>query len=214
MMNKTMRNVLGGIALLVSMTAGAQEYAPELQLSDDEAVCWYRICNAAPGMEGYAMTDANAVENGGEQDDALRLSVYLLPTEAEDFRSQWKLTAGEDGKVVITNRATGSQISNHSVNSGDHNFTWLTFSNDAPGFAFTSLGDDAYRLAVSQFGATDLDILSENIGIQNLCYAYVLKQGSGPAGICQIIDLLDGYDPSNMNIAKELFERTQKLSLG
>ena len=43
MMNKTMRNVLGGIALLVSMTAGAQEYAPELQLSDDEAVCWYRI---------------------------------------------------------------------------------------------------------------------------------------------------------------------------
>jgi len=74
--------------------------------------------------------------------------------------------------------------------------------------------DDAYRLAVSQFGATDLDILSENIGIQNLCYAYVLKQGSGPAGICQIIDLLDGYDPSNMNIAKELFERTQKLSLG
>ena len=74
--------------------------------------------------------------------------------------------------------------------------------------------DDAYRLAVSQFGATDLDILSENIGIQNLCYAYVLKQGSGPAGICQIIDLLNGYDPSNMNIAKELFERTQKLSLG
>lgn len=146
MMNKTMRNVLGGIALLVSMTAGAQEYAPELQLSDDEAVCWYRICNAAPGMEGYAMTDANAVENGGEQDDALRLSVYLLPTEAEDFRSQWKLTAGEDGKVVITNRATGNQISNHSANSGDHNFTWLTFSNDAPGFIVTSLGDDAYRL--------------------------------------------------------------------
>ena len=29
--------------------------------------------------------------------------------------------------------------------------------------------DDAYRLAVSQLGATDLDILSENIGIQNLC---------------------------------------------
>jgi hypothetical protein len=26
--------------------------------------------------------------------------------------------------------------------------------------------------------------------------------------------LLTGYDPSNMTIAKELFERTQKLSLG
>ena len=28
--------------------------------------------------------------------------------------------------------------------------------------------DDAYRLAISQLGATDIDILSENIGIQNL----------------------------------------------
>ena len=28
--------------------------------------------------------------------------------------------------------------------------------------------DDAYRLAVSQLGATDIDILSENIGIQTL----------------------------------------------
>jgi len=73
--------------------------------------------------------------------------------------------------------------------------------------------DDAYRLAVSQLGTTDLDILSENIGIQNLCYVYVLKQGGGPAGLCRIFDLLNGYQPGNMTIAKKLFEQAQKLSL-
>ena len=72
--------------------------------------------------------------------------------------------------------------------------------------------DDAYRLAVSQLGATDLDILSENIGIQNLCYVYVLKQGGGPAGLCRIFDVLNGYQPGNMTIAKKLFEQAQKLS--
>ena len=72
--------------------------------------------------------------------------------------------------------------------------------------------DDAYRLAVSQLGATDLDILSENIGIQNLCYVYVLKQGGGPAGLCRIFDLLNGYQPGNMAVAKKLFEQAQKLS--
>ena len=72
--------------------------------------------------------------------------------------------------------------------------------------------DDAYRLAVSQLGATDLDILSENIGIQNLCYVYVLKQGGGPAGLCRIFDLLNGNQLSNMTIAKKLFEQAQKLS--
>ena len=140
----SLKRLFMGLALLTSLSASAQEFDSELQLSSD-VVYWYRICSAVPGMEGYAMTDANAVENGGEQDDALRLSIYLLPTEAEDFRSQWKLTAGEDGKVVITNRATGFQISNTSQRVGDHNLTWLTGSG-APGFTVTSLGDYAFKL--------------------------------------------------------------------
>lgn len=74
--------------------------------------------------------------------------------------------------------------------------------------------DDAYRLAIIQLGATDLDILSESIGIQNICYAYVLKQGGGPADLCMIFDLLNGYDPDNMTQAKQLFEQAQKLKLG
>ena len=72
--------------------------------------------------------------------------------------------------------------------------------------------DDAYRLAVSQLGTTDLDILSENIGIQNLCYIHVLKRGGGPAELCQIYDWLNGEDPGNMELAKQLFKLASTLN--
>ena len=71
--------------------------------------------------------------------------------------------------------------------------------------------DDAYRLAVSQLGTTDLDILSENIGLQNLCFVYVLKRGGGPAELCQIYDWLNGSDSGNMALAKTLFEQARTL---
>lgn len=147
MICKTFRHVLLGFGLLASLSAGAQDFDSELQLSgSDGIVYWYRICNAAPGMELYAMTDLNAAAEGDDQEDLLHLAVHMIPTETGDYRSQWKLTAGEDGKVILTNRATGSQISNHSASAGDHNYTWLTNSGDAPGFTVTALGDDAFKL--------------------------------------------------------------------
>ena len=147
MINKTFKHVLLGFSLMASLSAGAQEFDSELQLSgNNDVVYWYRICNAAPGMEGYAMTDLNGAVDGEDQEDVLRLAVCMIPTETGDYRSQWKLTAGEDGKVILTNRATGSQISNHSGGNGNHNVTWLTLSGDAPGFTFTSLGDNAFKL--------------------------------------------------------------------
>ena len=138
----SLKRLFMGLALLTSLSASAQEFDSELQLSSD-VVYWYRICSAVPGMEGYAMTDLNGEVEGEDHEDALHLAVYMLPTETEDYRSQWKLTAGEDGKVVITNRATGFQISNTSQSDGDHNLTWLTASG-APGV--TSLGDYAFKL--------------------------------------------------------------------
>jgi hypothetical protein len=143
---KSLKTLSLGVALLASLSANAQEFDSELQLSTD-IVYWYRICSAVPGMESYAMTDLNGEVEGGDHEDVLYQNVFMMPTETEDYRSQWKLTAGENGKVIITNRATGSQISNQSSNNdGDHNKTWLTFSSDAPGFTVTSLGDYAFKL--------------------------------------------------------------------
>lgn len=73
--------------------------------------------------------------------------------------------------------------------------------------------DDAYRLATSQLGATDIDILSENVGLQNLCYVYILRHGGGQAELCNVIGLLRGADPNNDAMAKELMKHAQKLTL-
>ncbi len=73
--------------------------------------------------------------------------------------------------------------------------------------------DDAYQLAVTQLGATDLDILSENIGLQNLCCVYVIKQGGGETGLCRLYDWMKGPDESNKALAKEVFRQAQSLSM-
>ena len=73
--------------------------------------------------------------------------------------------------------------------------------------------NEAYQLAVAQLGATDLDILSENIGLQNLCYVYVLKQGGGLKELCQLLDWIKGPGEGNTAIAKDLLEQVQALSL-
>ena len=167
MIYRTFRNLFWGISLLAALSASAQEqeFDSELQLSNDEVVYWYRICSAVPGMEDYAMTDANSTEDGKDHEDVLRMAVYLLPTETDNHASQWKLTAGEDGKVILTNRATGSQISNQSRSNANQNVTWLTFSSDAPGFTFTSLGDDAFKLeSVEDDGVNRCLALAERDG--------------------------------------------------
>lgn len=139
MINRFFRSVFLGVSLLTTLSASAQEYDSELQLSTD-IIYWYRICSAVPGMEGYAMTDPCSLT-----EDVMSYVVHLLPTETDNYASQWKLTAGEDGKVILTNRATGKQISNTSFNIDNHNMTWLT-SSDAQGFTVTSLGDYAFKL--------------------------------------------------------------------
>ena len=137
---KLLKTLSLGVALLATLSASAQDFDSELQLSTD-IVYWYRICSAVPGMESYAMTDPASLTA-----EISSYMIHLLPTETEDYRSQWKLTAGEDGKVIITNRATGNQVSNRSFNFDNHNYTWLNFSSDAPGFTVTSLGDYAFKL--------------------------------------------------------------------
>lgn len=143
MIYKTFRRVFLGVGLLTALSAGAQEFDSELQLSNDETVYWYRICNALPGMEDYAMTDYNGMTVLAQYFE----TVFLLPTETDNYHSQWKLTAGENGKIILTNRATGHQIDSKSSASDNtnHNFTLINNSG-TPGFTATSLGDNAFKL--------------------------------------------------------------------
>lgn len=134
---KRLRFLLFGVALFSAATAGAQQFDTELQMSNAETTCWYRICSAVTGMQDFVMTDCSSVDE--------TYPVQLLKTETTDEKSQWKLTAGEDGKVILTNRATGKQLNNVSVAVDIFNVTQLT-DEGAPGFKVTELGDAAFSL--------------------------------------------------------------------
>ena len=69
----------------------------------------------------------------------------------------------------------------------------------------------AYQIATFQMGLTDLDIISSTIGIQDICIAFVLKQGSGKAGIKFIFDSLNGESESNDMLAEMLTDTISNL---
>ena len=72
--------------------------------------------------------------------------------------------------------------------------------------------DDAYQLALYQLGATDIDILSETVGIQNLCIVHILKSGKGLPGLRQMLDTINGISTVNESIASLLYQQAMRLS--
>ncbi len=71
--------------------------------------------------------------------------------------------------------------------------------------------EGAYQIACYQIGLTDLDIISSSIGPQDLCIAYILKNGGGKAGIRHMFDLLNGESESNDMMAEMLLEQSKGL---
>jgi hypothetical protein len=71
--------------------------------------------------------------------------------------------------------------------------------------------EDAYQLALSQLSFTDLDIVSETIGLQNLCIVYVLKNGGGMSELKTMFDLLHGPRNDNERIAEIAFRQASSL---
>ena len=71
--------------------------------------------------------------------------------------------------------------------------------------------EGAYQIACYQIGLTDLDIISSSIGPQDLCIAYILKNGGGKGGIKHMFDILNGESASNETIAELLLEQSKDL---
>ena len=71
--------------------------------------------------------------------------------------------------------------------------------------------EGAYQIACYQIGLTDLDIISSSIGPQDLCIAFILKNGGGKAGIKYMFDILNGESESNEMIAEMLLEQSKDL---
>ena len=71
--------------------------------------------------------------------------------------------------------------------------------------------EGAYQIACYQIGLTDLDIISSSIGPQDLCIAFILKNGGGKTGIKHMFDLLNGESESNELMADMLLEQSKDL---
>lgn len=72
--------------------------------------------------------------------------------------------------------------------------------------------DDAYQLALFQLGSTDIDILSSNIGLQNLCIVHILKAGEGKQGLRKMFDIVNGKSDHNNDMAEIVMQQAAKLS--
>ncbi len=71
--------------------------------------------------------------------------------------------------------------------------------------------DDAYQLALFQLGSTDIDILSETVGVQNLCIVHILKNGMGKQGLIDMLNVINGHHAQNETIASMLIEEVNRL---
>ena len=72
-------------------------------------------------------------------------------------------------------------------------------------------GEAAYQIACFQMGLTDLDILSSSVAPQNLCTAYILRNGGGKAGLKNMLDILNGPSGSNDYMADFLLDQCREL---
>ena len=71
--------------------------------------------------------------------------------------------------------------------------------------------DAAYQIACFQMGITDLDILASSVAPQNLCTAFILKNGGGRTGLKLMLDELNGPSESNEFMADFLLEQAKDL---
>ena len=71
--------------------------------------------------------------------------------------------------------------------------------------------DAAYQIACFQIGLTDLDILSSSVAPQNLCTAFILKNGGGKMGLKMMLDALNGPSEVNETMAEFLMDQSKDL---
>ena len=73
--------------------------------------------------------------------------------------------------------------------------------------------DDAFRLAVHQLSGKDIDIISETLGLQNLCLVSILKNGGGLKGLIRFYDLINGKKPRNSKSAERIMAQAAEIGI-
>jgi len=146
-----------------------------------------------------------ALVKGGKFDD--------LELDGDSFSSYLEIKPFEklNSKIASLNKA---EIQAQSLMPYFAVFKYLNFKTlgDIERFKI-EYAEDAYRLAALQIGGTDLDILSETIGVQNLCIVYIIKNGGGVLELRKFLDYIYGEKERNLNSAKRILERARTIDI-
>ena len=130
------------------------------------------------------------------------------PLDGDSYRSYLELKpfAKLNARIAAVNQAEIQEVS------------LLPYLAIFKAMGFKTLGDvanlirdyaeAAYQIACYQIGLTDLDIISSSIGPQDLCIAFILKNGGGKAGVKYLFDALNGESEGNAMIAEMLVDQT------
>lgn len=131
----------------------------------------------------------------------------------DTFRSYLKLEPFDklNKRIAAVNQA---EIHNASL------MPYLTLLKD---MGFKTLGDvdnmikgysdSAFQLARYELGVTDLDIVSSNIAIQDLCIVYIILNGGSEDGLKSMFDTLSGESDYNSIRARRIMDTVAHLNL-
>ena len=135
-----------------------------------------------------------------------------VPLDGDSFRSFLNLGPFDalNRRIASVNQAEIQEVSLMSYLSVFKLLGFKTLGDIAD--LIRDNADAAYQLACYQISLTDLDILASSVGPQNLCIAYLLKKGSGRAGIRLMLDALNGESESNDMMAEYIVEQAKGLS--
>jgi len=157
-----------------------------------------------------------------------------LRTTMTDYRRQVQalVKSGKLDEVLLSTDSFSSYLQMHPFNKLNQRIAAVNQAEIFPaslmpylpileGFGLETLGDlqrfidsngeEAYQLAVSQLAITDLDILAESVGLQNLCLVHILKTGRGRVGLRWFYDTINGTHDSNEMLADMLYEQVASL---
>lgn len=73
--------------------------------------------------------------------------------------------------------------------------------------------EPAYQLSLHQLSGSDLDIMAQSVGLQNLCTVYILKKGLGAYGLERLYNAIGGVSESNKERAQRTLVQAQKINL-
>ena len=73
--------------------------------------------------------------------------------------------------------------------------------------------DDAFRLASLQLGSTDIDIIAETIGVQNLCEVIIIRESGSEAYLKYFLDILHGENDRNIKTARRIFAQAESINI-